>query len=458
MEIKDALLQKLQSLLIIFFAVIGFTACITHKKIQASPTHAAADIQQTIITQTANPLDSLLNNPALKGAQAGICIAPADSGNYWLQYQADKYFIPASNMKLFTCYAAMQYLGDSLTALRYVDKGNGTVEVEPNGDPSFLVSDFAVQPVFQFLQQQKNILITTANWKDEPLGAGWAWDDYTEDYMAERSAMPVYGNVAKFTYGGVMPACFENKINNPYQIRSRFYAIKRGIGNNNFEMIPSGREIKSIQVPFFTAQNGLLAQLLTDTLHVPVSESNFTLNRLLPDVQRIHSQPTDSLLKIMMHRSDNFFAEQSLLMVGNELLGEMNDKKIINHLLQTDFANLPQKPKWVDGSGLSRYNLVTPADLVTVLQKMKSSFGMARLSAILPSANAGTLSGYYKPFAGNLLAKTGTLSNHVSISGYVTTASGKPIVFSVLVNNHVSSAAAVRRAVESYLTAYIRSH
>jgi D-alanyl-D-alanine carboxypeptidase/D-alanyl-D-alanine-endopeptidase (penicillin-binding protein 4) len=96
--------------------------------------------------------------------------------------------------------------------------------------------------------------------------------------------------------------------------------------------------------------------------------------------------------------------------------------------------------------------------LVAVLQQMKTIFGMARIAAILPTANAGTLSGHYKNFAGNLLAKTGTLSNHVSISGFVTTASGKPIIFSVLVNNHVSSAAAVRNVVEKYLTAYIQSN
>ena len=457
MKMMDALLQKLQSYLAVAIAVICFTSCITHKKIQAAPPNAATVINNITVAKKADALDSLLENPAIKGAQVGICVADADSSNYLFQYQSDKYFIPASNMKLLTCYAAMQYLGDSLTALRYVDKGNDTIEVEPNGDPTFLISDFANQPVYQFLKQQKNILITTTNWKDNALGAGWAWDDYSEDYMAERSAMPVYGNVATFTYGKVEPAYFQDKVSNPNHIRSRFYAIKRNLGSNHFEMIPSGREMHSVQVPFFTAQTGLLAQLLTDTLHVPVTESNFILNRL-PDVQRIYSQPTDSLLKIMMHRSDNFFAEQSLLMVSNELLSEMNDRKIINRLLETDFAALPQKPKWVDGSGLSRYNLITPADLIAVLLKMKNSFGMPRITAILPAANAGTLSGYYQPFSGNLFAKTGTLSNHVAISGYVTTASGKPIVFSVLVNNHVSSATAVRRAVENYLTAFIRSH
>ena len=33
-----------------------------------------------------------------------------------------------------------------------------------------------------------------ANWRGKPLGKGWAWDDYNEDFMAERSPLPVYGN------------------------------------------------------------------------------------------------------------------------------------------------------------------------------------------------------------------------------------------------------------------------
>ncbi|MEP6628205.1 MAG: D-alanyl-D-alanine carboxypeptidase, partial [Ginsengibacter sp.] len=93
----------------------------------------------------------------------------------------------------------------------------------------------------------------------------------------------------------------------------------------------------------------------------------------------MHSQPTDSLLKPLMHRSDNFFAEQTLLMVSDKLLGVMNDAKIIDTLLKTDFADLPQKPNWVDGSGLSHYNLFSPLDFVTILNKMKNEFGMDRI-------------------------------------------------------------------------------
>ncbi len=340
-------------------------------------------------------------------AHVGISIYDPSTQQYLYNYQADKFFVPASNTKLLTCYVAMKNLGDSLVAFRYIDKGNGSIELEANGDASFLHTDFKNQSVFGFLQNQKKISLTDANWKDNALGMGWAWDDYNSDYMVERSVMPIYGNLGKFR-----------------------------------------------QVGQFKPTNDLPSRLLSDTLKTKVEWVHTKIGNGA-DVIKIHSQPTDSLLKIMMHRSDNFFAEQTLLMVSNEKLGMMNDGRIIDTLLKTDLAGLPQKPKWVDGSGLSRYNFVTPQDFVWVLTQMKNEFKWERIQAILPTGNEGTLGGLYKNYAGRIYAKTGTLSNHIALSGYLLTKKGKTLIFSVLVNAHLTSAANIRKGVEKFLTAII---
>lgn len=197
-----------------------------------------------------------------------------------------------------------------------------------------------------------------------------------------------------------------------------------------------------------------MARLLADTLKTEVEPVHVKIDRL-PDVVKLYSQPTDSLLKIMMHRSDNFFAEQTLLMVGNEKLAVMNTAKIIDTLLKTDLKDLPQKPKWVDGSGLSRYNLFTPQDFVWLLNQMKNEFNWERIKTILPTGGTGTLGGLYKNYEGRIFAKTGTLSNHVALSGYILTRKGKQLVFSVLVNAHQTSAANVRKGIEKFLTTLI---
>ena len=153
----------------------------------------------------------------------------------------------------------------------------------------------------------------------------------------------------------------------------------------------------------------------------------------------------------MMHRSDNFFAEQTLLMVSNQFLGVMKDEKIIDTLLKTDFKDLPQKPNWADGSGLSRFNLFTPQDFIWVLNKMKTEFPWKRISTIFPTGNKGTLTNYYMADSRFIYAKTGTLTGVVALSGYLITKKNKTLIFSVLVNNHQTTGRTVRRAVEKFI-------
>ncbi|MEI8109816.1 MAG: D-alanyl-D-alanine carboxypeptidase [Chitinophagia bacterium] len=405
------------------------------------------------IQQTAK--QQLLSQPELQSAHVGIAVMDAATGNYLYNYQSNKYFIPASNTKLYTCFAAMKYLGDSLIALRYVDKGSGIIELEGNGDPTFLHPGFPNQPAFQFLQKQSRILFTNQNWREPALGAGWAWDDYKSDYMQERTVLPIYGNLARFQLNNnqvlSIPTAF--KPLNTIQPNQPF-TISRNWGSDSFYFSPASKMMNSVSMPFHIATHAILAQVLADTLHSAVEPAQFTLERW-PDVITIKSQPTDSVLSMMMHESDNFFAEQILLMVGNDRFAVMNTKKIIDSLLATDLSILPQKPKWIDGSGLSRYNLFTPQDMVTLLQLMQSSFSWKRITAILPTGNEGTLGGLYTNYAGKIYAKTGTLGNQVALSGYVLTNKGKRLIFSVMVNAHQSLPQEIRKKIEGFLTQLI---
>jgi D-alanyl-D-alanine carboxypeptidase/D-alanyl-D-alanine-endopeptidase (penicillin-binding protein 4) len=397
----------------------------------------------------------ILTNADFMPAHVGISLYDPSTQQYLYNYQADKFFVPASNTKLFSCYAAMKYLGDSLLGIRYVDKGNGTVEVEANGDPSLLHPNFKTHPVLEFLKKQNKILLTDENWKDNALGSGWTWDDYNSDYMAERSMMPVYGNIVNFSQKGsfkAYPSLFQKPLEELVANTKGGFSIRRDFAANQYSLRPSNNKLVSVDIPLYTTGNKATVQLLNDTLGNKVELAHFKLDRL-PDVVKVYSQPTDSLLKIMMHVSDNFYAEQCLMMVSNERLGFMNTAKIIDTLLKTDLADLPQKPRWADGSGLSRYNLFSPQDFVTILTKMKNEFSWNRITNILETGGTGTISSYYKNYAGRIYAKTGSLSNVIALSGYITTKSGKQLIFSVLVNAHQAPVANIRKGVEKFLTA-----
>jgi len=418
--------------------------------------------------------EDVLNNKALETAHVGISIYDATSNKYLYNYQGEKYFVPASNTKIPTCYAAMKYLGDSLIGLRYNIVNDSTIRIKPTGDPSFLVAEFKTQPVFNFLKKYKYIVFDDYFFTDDFLGSGWTWNDYMESYAAQRSNFPIYGNVVKFRWVSsdsivVAPNAFTTEISITESIKDGF-ELRKPWDENKFVFM-NGKE-KNKEVPF-RPDGVTIAKLLRDTLknlitpaytlgeNVPYSQYYFYekgKSIMIPNFQfgsailnKLHSQPTDSLLKPMMHRSDNFFAEQSLLMVSNELLDVMNDEKIIDTLLKTDFKDLPQKPRWVDGSGLSRYNLFTPQDFVTILHKMKNEFGMERIKNIFATGGEGTLSSYYKDEKGFIFGKTGTLSGVVAFSGFLYTKKGKLLIFSTLVNNHRASATDVRRAVEKFI-------
>ena len=401
-------------------------------------------------------MSPILSSAALTTAHTGISIFEPATGKYWFNYQGDKYFIPASNTKIPTCYAAMKYLKDSLVGLRY-EETKDAVYVFPTGDPTFLHPDFKHQPVFNFLKNTgKKIILNISQWNEKGLGSGWSWNDYNEIYMAERSIMPVYGNTARFSNQlkslKVVPEFFSDSISRDSTRDENLYpsSVYRGLASNHFFIDGKSDKENIVEVPFYTRDGEIIFKLLPDTLHKQIFRSWMVEERNL-DSLIIHSQPTDSLLKITMHRSDNFFAEQALLMVSNEKLGIMNDQEIINAILKTEFKDLPQKPRWVDGSGLSRYNLFTPQDFITILNMMKNEFGMERMKVILPTGGTGTISSYYKADSNFIFAKTGTLSGVVALSGYLYTKKNKLLIFSVLVNNHQASATAIRKEVEKFL-------
>lgn len=404
----------------------------------------------------------VLDAKALQTAHVGISIFEPATNKYLYNYQGDKYFVPASNTKIPTCYAAMKYLGDSLVGLRYQLQGD-LISVQPSGDPTFLHPDFKEQPVYSFLKGQKNNINFFDITATTGLGNGWSWNDYDQYYMTERSTMPIYGNLVRFKTGSaitsnedsilpfhieISPGYFKDKtqIGNAGWQKAKGINVIRSYGNNTFVIFSNGSS-KNVEMPF-TETRTIIYKLLSDTLHTMVLPFGMNKKRF---PSTIHSQPTDSLLKPMMHRSDNFFAEQSLLMVSNEMLGIMNDEKIIDTLLKTDFKDLPQKPRWADGSGLSRYNLFTPQDFVAILNKMKNEFGMERIKVILPTGGEGTISSYYKADSGYIYGKTGTLSGVVAFSGYLYTKKGKLLIFSTLINNHQASATEVRKAIEKFL-------
>lgn len=398
----------------------------------------------------------LINQSDLKHAYVGICIYdPARKQNLF-EHDADKYFTPASNTKLYTFYTGLNHIGDSTTGIQYQILQD-TLYIRGTGDPSLLHPDFPVQPAFTFLQKaQLPVVFTNPVYENEVFGPGWSWDDYSEDYQPERSAMPLYGNVAWFSVQNdsiqVIPEWFgrNSNLHPDTSIQTHSFYVRRERDKNVFNYFVHANSKSVQQVPFIVDNGKTTAALLEDTLHKPVFyEPHKSLDP--NNWKTIHNVPLDSLFRHMMYRSDNFFAEQTAQMASMKLFDTISTHRMIRYMLATNLKDLPDPPRWVDGSGLSRFNLFSPRDMVALLQKIYQEFPSAEIDSMLPTGGKGTLTSLYHDMAGAIFAKTGSLSNNVALSGYLTTQKGHTLLFSIFVNHCMCPLREARIAMEHFL-------
>lgn len=396
-----------------------------------------------------------LRDSVFRGAQVGITVSDLTRRRNIVQYHSKQYFNPASNTKLFTLFTGLHLLGDSTTGILYSDKQD-TLFIQGTADPSLFHPDFAVQHAVNFLLKDTHRVIVLFNPvnRNAVWGPGWAWNDYAEDYQPERSTLPLYGNVVWCTVYDhqvqMLPAYFLQTGLVKWDTTTESTQITRLPEENLFIVHPAADTVH-IQIPYRVMQGGVSAALLSDTLHKPVL---FDPERQLsPDDQQVRwlaNVPADSLFRNMMFRSDNFYAEQTLMMCSYRLFDTIDSRRMIQFVLDSLLPGLPQPPRWVDGSGLSRLNLFTPDDIVYVLKKLLSDFPRARIFSLLPTGGSGTLS-RYPDLRGRLYAKTGSLSNQAALSGYLLTRRGHTLVFSILVGNYVSSPAQLRNRMGDWL-------
>jgi serine-type D-Ala-D-Ala carboxypeptidase/endopeptidase (penicillin-binding protein 4) len=368
-------------------------------------------------------------------------------------YNGEKYFTPASNTKIFTFFTALTILGDSIPGLTYTIHGDSLI-FKGTGDPSFLYSEVVrSNRVYDFLKSStKELYFFGGNSTTTALGPGWSWSDYTYAYSSERSAFPLLGNTYSVTLDPVLrvqPAYFKKYF---WLADSTERAnVIRDIGTNRTEYYPGRTTSASRQwnVPFKTDPL-VVANLLGDTLSRKVNLLTRTVAFTNKNV--LYSVPSDSLYKVMMQESDNFIAEQLLLVCAGILTDTLQPELAIQFMKKNQLADLPDTPVWVDGSGLSRYNLFTPRSIIALWEKIYSTVERERLFSLLAiGGKAGTIKTIYRNDPPYIYGKTGTLRNNHALSGFLVTKKGETLLFSFMSNNFTAPAGDVRAEMEKIL-------
>ena len=374
-------------------------------------------------------------------------------------YNADRYFTPASNTKIFTLFSCLSLLGDSIPALKYVEKQDSLI-FWGTGDPSFFYKEvYNNDRVYAFLKQSAlPLYFSDNNFKTTNFGSGWAWDDYNDYYSAERSPFPIYGNIMSLEAHrkkiSVQPPYLKNYVK--LGALSPKAKVIRRLESNEFTFYPdySQKSFKA-DVPF-KVNPELTANLLSDTLkkivryvQTPISKSARTL----------YSLPVDSIYRVMMQESDNFLAEQLLLICSQVVSDTLQPEIAIRYIKKNFLHDLADEPSWVDGSGLSRYNLFTPRSMVQLWEKIYDQLPRERLFALLATGGkSGTIKNWYSGDPPYIFGKTGSLSNNHCLSGYLVTKKGKTLIFSFMNNNFTSSSSDVRRNMEKILRSIYESY
>lgn len=394
-------------------------------------------------TQVSKKITKQLSSNFFENQFTGLLVYDPASNDTLFNFNADKYFTPASNTKIFTLYSGLQYLPERIPAFKYsVEKD--TLTVLGTGDPSFLHSYFQDSTALKVFKKFEKINLILNNLQDEKYGPGWAWEDYDTYFSPERSSFPMYGNVLVINFENglkISPKKLENSVEPKTSKYSRKYH------SNHFYYQPKNNKTKEIPM---VIDSLLIAELWDDLLPGKVNVNSYSTKKMEHTAYGIRS---DSLYKRMMQESDNFLAEQILILASSTLSDTLNSSTIRKEILKNRLNDLKQQPRWVDGSGLSRYNLFTPISFVQVLTKLYTDIPKERLFNFFPvGGEIGTLKNRYagspNPY---VYAKSGTVGNNYSLSGYLITKSDKVLIFSFMNNHFTTSTNDVRKRMQSIL-------
>ena len=420
---------------------------------------------------------------------------------------AGRVFLPASNQKLLTAAAALEALGPQFRfstpvfVSGQVRDGvlSGDLIVRGTGDPTFS-ERFGGDARAVFLAWADSLRargITTVEggivgvdsvFPAPSLGSGWAWDDLAYSFAAEYGAL-------QFNEGTLTMQIVPSRtvgsppvvVLDPPTQHVRIYNLattgpagsptdlsivrdEAGPGVTISGSVPADTTavtrtmaVRDPTAYFLSVMRETLREAGVMVEGQALAAEAWPIDRagVVEALLFTHrSPPLAEILPAMMKPSQNQIAETLLLTVGRELRDTASaaaGAAVVDSLFGA--WGLPVgEMRMADGSGVSRYNLISPRLLAGLLVHMDQSASREVWRASLPIAGVdGTLEGRMRepPLRENVLAKTGTLSGVRALSGYLTTAGGEPVAFSFLVDHHLRTAAAADRMVEAALTAIV---
>lgn len=469
--------QPLGVLLIFLASQIGFSS-IAKAQTQVAPTTTTKSICSS---QLGRAIDAVINRPLFSRVRWGILVQPLSTGPILYSRDAQKYFTPASNLKLLTTAAVLQQLGANFRIRTSIyQNGNGVLRVVGRGDPS--LSDTQLQTLAQQLKQKgitqiQRLIADDSYIQGDIVNPTWQWEDVQSDYGAPVSSFILNQNIFSLK---LVPQAVGKSLQvvwtDPGEAR-QWRTINQSVtvAQNQPTYVNVNRELSGTVLRI---QGQLTTNSEPSLIDLPVIDPNYyflrrfraalatekiTLGQILvanggvnqEEIAFVESPPLSELLAETNLNSNNLYAEALLRALAvkkprvNQTSADVGLEVVKASLTQLGVD--PANYILVDGSGLSRRNLVTPEALVQTLRGIARTPTAYIYRASLPVAGkSGTLKGRFQdtPAEGIVQAKTGTLTGAISLSGYMNAPNYEPLVFSILVNQSEQPATVVRQAID----------
>ncbi|HEX5436069.1 MAG TPA: D-alanyl-D-alanine carboxypeptidase/D-alanyl-D-alanine-endopeptidase [Gemmatimonadaceae bacterium] len=436
-------------------------------------------------------IDSMADAPEFRNAYWGILIVDAESGDTLYSRNAGKLFMPASNMKLVTGSVALATLGpDFRFETAFAARGpirdsvlDGDLLVYGRGDPTLSdhryagdamapLRDIADSLASRGIRRITGQLLSGDDaFPDADLGFGWSWDDLSSDYSAGVDELFFNEGFANIIVHGarragdpaavtVAPAPSYPVVISHVMTGETPTLAATGNGSRFARRTHIHVALDSLTSAFLLA--GHIAPNAVDTLVVVYPNQHTAYMMALGDALTergitVAGQPASAtapidtlftyrspalreILRLLYKPSQNQIAEILLKTIGLERTGvgsADSGRRVVRDSLLA-WGALRDGFQLRDGSGLSRYDYLSPTTIVHILATMRmrptfpvfyDALPVAGTDGTLESRMRGTLA------QGNAHAKTGSISNARSLSGYVRTSDGRLLLFSLLCNN-----------------------
>lgn len=432
---------------------------------------------------TASPLEdrlrALISGNGVERGFWGVHVEDLSSGEVLASIDADKPFVPASNQKLLTSAAALEYLGPDhrFRTILYMDGRidgsvlRGRLIIRGSGDPTFGSRQSPdPDPLRMWAQRLAEMGITEirgdivgddSRFDGEPYAEGWDVEHVTNQASrilgVSAGALAYYDNVVQLRIRSSQPGREPTIMTIPtdyLDIRNELLTSNRarGIAVTPRRIIGEEALVLSGSVPrsyegsiFMPAANPARFALHSFATFlrgagVEVSGELLTSADLseAPDYDDLDplfvrfSPPVSEIIREINKVSNNFYAEQVFRALTNTGSADAAGRRVSAYFARTGASNGLVSVR--DGSGLSRKDLVTPKGLVDLLAYVRTRPYYDVFDASLPAGGEAETTLRFRMGNASVRAKTGSLEYVRSLSGYATLADGREVAFSILSN------------------------